>query len=66
MNPLINLLNLNIPIIQAPMAGIQDSRLAIAVSNTGALGSLPCAMLTLEQLHQELISIKNESKNCEN
>ncbi len=63
MNPLINLLNLNIPIIQAPMAGTQDSRLAIAVSNTGALGSLPCAMLTLEQLHQELISIKNESKN---
>lgn len=63
MNPLINLLNLNIPIIQAPMAGVQGSQLAIAVSNTGAMGSLPCAMLTLEQLHQELITIEHESNN---
>lgn len=63
MNPLINLLNLNIPIIQAPMAGVQGSQLAIAVSSAGAMGSLPCAMLTLEQLHQELITIEHESKN---
>jgi len=33
------------PIIQAPMAGVQGSALAVAVSNAGGLGSLPCAML---------------------
>jgi nitronate monooxygenase len=49
-----NLLNTSLPIIQAPMAGVQDSALAVAVSNAGGLGSLPCAMLTPQQLHQEL------------
>src|SRR5215218_8327457 len=27
------------------MAGVQDGRLAVAVSNAGGLGSLPCGML---------------------
>ena len=39
------LLGIEMPIIQAPMAGVQGSALAIAVSNAGGLGSLPCAML---------------------
>lgn len=47
-------LGLNLPIIQAPMAGVQTSALAIAVSRAGGLGSLPCAMLTLQALEQEL------------
>jgi len=34
------LLGIELPIIQAPMAGVQDSRLAVAVSNAGGLGSL--------------------------
>ena len=37
------------PIIQAPMAGVQGSAMAIAVSNAGGLGSLPCAMLEVER-----------------
>ena len=37
-------------LIQAPMAGAQDERLAAAVSNAGGLGSLPCAMLSLDGL----------------
>ena len=36
------------------MAGVQASALAIAVSNAGGLGSLPCAMLSLPALRQEL------------
>lgn len=36
------------------MAGSQGSALAIAVGQSGGLGSLPCAMLSLEQLHHEL------------
>ena len=33
----------DLPIIQAPMAGSSDAALAIAVSEAGGLGSLPCA-----------------------
>ena len=54
---LTELLGIELPIIQAPMAGVQSSALAIAVCNAGGLGSLPCAMLTLEGLHQELSAI---------
>jgi nitronate monooxygenase len=47
-----------LPIIQAPMAGVQVSALAIAVSNAGGLGSLPCAMLTPEGMKQELEAMR--------
>jgi len=39
---------INLPIIQAPMAGVQGGALTVAVSNAGGLGSLPCALLSLE------------------
>jgi nitronate monooxygenase len=39
------------------MAGVQDSALAIAVSNAGAMGSLPCAMLSADTLRRELTAI---------
>ncbi|XXQ67411.1 NAD(P)H-dependent flavin oxidoreductase [Neisseriaceae bacterium B1] len=45
---------LSVPLIQAPMAGAQDEKLAIAVAQAGGLGSLPAAMLTPEQLAQQL------------
>src|SRR6478735_3321683 len=48
---------IDLPIIQAPMAGVQDSRLAVAVSNAGGLGSLPCAMLGPDAMRKELASI---------
>ena len=48
------LLRLDQPLIQAPIAGVQDHRLAAAVSQAGALGSLPAAMLSPEALRQEL------------
>jgi nitronate monooxygenase len=50
-------LGIELPIIQAPMAGVQGSALAIAVSNAGGLGSLPCAMLTTDALRGELAAI---------
>jgi len=52
------LLGIELPIIQAPMAGVQGSALAIAVSNAGGLGSLPCAMLGLDAVRDELATIK--------
>ena len=56
-------LGIELPIIQAPMAGVQDSALAIAVSNAGGLGSLPCAMLDIETIRQEITAIKLRSSN---
>jgi len=52
------LLGIELPLIQAPMAGVQDSALAIAVSNAGGLGSLPCAMLGPEAMRAELTKIR--------
>jgi len=52
------LLGTELPIIQSPMAGVQGSALAIAVSNAGGLGSLPCAMLGLDAMRNELSAIK--------
>ena len=48
------LLGIRLPIIQAPMASVQGSALALAVSRAGAMGSLPCAMLSRQALHDEL------------
>jgi nitronate monooxygenase len=48
------LLGIEWPIIQAPMAGVQGSALAVAVSNAGGLGSLPCAMLSPDSMRSEL------------
>ncbi len=53
---------IELPIIQAPMAGVQASALAIAVSNAGGLGSLPCAMLTLDALRAELQAITAQTR----
>jgi nitronate monooxygenase len=52
------LLGIELPIIQAPMAGVQTSALAIAVSNAGGLGSLPCAMLDVDAMRKELAAIR--------
>jgi nitronate monooxygenase len=55
------LFGVELPIIQAPMAGVQGSALAIAVSNAGGLGSLPCAMLNLDGLRRELAAIRTQT-----
>jgi nitronate monooxygenase len=53
-----SLLNIDLPIIQSPMAGVQGSALAVAVCNVGAMGSLPAAMLSPGVLRQELATIR--------
>ena len=55
------LLGIDLPIIQAPMAGVQGSALAVAVSNAGGLGSLPCALLSIDQIRNELTAIKAQT-----
>jgi nitronate monooxygenase len=56
-----SLLGIELPIIQAPMAGVQGSPLAIAASAAGALGSLPCAMLSPDAMQKELTAIRTQT-----
>jgi len=55
--PLQQLLGIDLPLIQAPMAGVQNHALAAAVSNAGGLGSLPCALLDAAGLRAELTAL---------
>ena len=52
------LFGIALPILQAPMAGVQGSALAIAVSEAGGLGALPCAMLGPDAIRTELAAIR--------
>jgi nitronate monooxygenase len=58
---LAEILGIELPIIQAPMAGVQDSRLTIAVSSAGGLGSFPCAMLSPDAMRDELAAIRAQT-----
>src|SRR6476661_5170988 len=49
-----SLLGIELPVIQAPMAGVQDEALAIAVAEAGGLGSMPCALLDAARLESAL------------
>lgn len=55
------LLGMALPIIQAPMAGVQGSELALAVSHAGGLGSLPGAMLGPDALRAELTKLRAQT-----
>ncbi len=55
---LLELLKLDVPIIQAPMAGAMDWELVAAVSEAGGLGSLPCAMLSPDQVREQAQKIR--------
>jgi len=57
MSAITKLLGIDLPVIQAPMAGSQGSAMAIAVSNAGGLGSQPCAMLAPHGIARELAAI---------
>jgi len=51
---LIDLLRIEAPIVQAPMAGAHDQALAIAVAQGGGLGSLPSAMLSADKVREQV------------
>ena len=60
---LLDLLGIDVPLIQAPMAGANGSALAISVSEAGGLGSLPCAMLELQTARTEVAIIRQQTAN---
>jgi nitronate monooxygenase len=57
-NRLLDLFGIELPIIQAPMAGSATPEMVIAVSNAGGLGSLPSALYTETQLRVALETVR--------
>src|SRR5437762_2719400 len=51
---IIDLFKTEFPIVLAPMAGVMDAELAIAAAQGGALGSLPCAMISAEKAREQV------------
>jgi nitronate monooxygenase len=63
---LLQLLDIELPIVLAPMAGSGTVELTAAVSNAGGLGSLPCAILSTAQIADDsarLRTLTNHSFN---
>ncbi|AZF05569.1 nitronate monooxygenase family protein [Pseudomonas sp. R5-89-07] len=58
---ILDLLGIDLPIIQAPMAGATTTAMVIAASQAGALGSMPAAALSIEQLREALTVIRQAS-----
>ena len=50
------------PIVQAPMAGAGGVDLCVAAIEGGALGSIPCAMLSPEQLRSQVAEVRSRTK----
>src|SRR5437773_12025455 len=57
---LLELLKLEIPIVQAPMAGSDSVALARSVSSAGALGSLACALLSPDAVREAMRALRHE------
>jgi nitronate monooxygenase len=55
---ILDLFKTEFPIVLAPMAGIMDADLVIAAAQGGALGSLPCAMLSVEKAREQINIIR--------
>jgi nitronate monooxygenase len=55
---LLDLFKTEFPIVLAPMAGVMDADLVIAAAQGGALGSLPCAMLSTEKAREQVNIIR--------
>ena len=58
---IIDLLGIELPIIQAPMAVGTTTAMVIEASKAGALGSLPAAALSLAQLREALVTVREAS-----
>ena len=55
---LLDLFKTEFPIVLAPMAGIMDADLVIAAAQGGALGSLPCALISVEKAREQINIIR--------
>jgi nitronate monooxygenase len=56
----LDLVGVERPIVQAPMAGAGGVELCVAVMQGGALGSLPCGMLSPEQVRDQVRQVREQ------
>jgi nitronate monooxygenase len=59
MNELLEKIGIELPIIQAPMAGVSSPALAAAVSNAGGLGSIAVGAATPETAREMIREVRN-------
>lgn len=58
---LLDMLGIELPVIQAPMAGASGPGMAIAVCEAGGLGSLPCAMLDPAKARAHIAAVRQQT-----
>ena len=63
---LLTLLEIDAPIIQAPMAGVSTPEMAAAVSNAGALGSIGVGATTAPRAQQMIAAFRERSRRSLN
>src|ERR1700731_4571321 len=61
MHPFLHKLGIELPIIQAPMAGVSTPEMAAAVSNSGGLGSIGVGAVDAETARKMIASIRAAS-----
>src|ERR1700730_1169478 len=58
MDPFLRKLGIELPIIQAPMAGVSTPEMAAAVSNAGGLGSIGVGSVDAETTRQMIAAVR--------
>src|SRR5262245_12308689 len=59
---ILDLFGIEVPIVQAPMAGIATADLASAVATAGGLASLPCTLLSPHQMRTEIEAVRHTKR----
>jgi nitronate monooxygenase len=62
-NRLLRWLDVMFPVLQSPMAGSQDHRLAAAVASAGGLGAIPAAMLDAPAVAKQITLFRSLSSH---
>jgi nitronate monooxygenase len=63
---LLEILGIDLPIIQAPMAGVSSPELAAEVANAGALGSIGVGATDADGAHKMIVAVRERSKRSLN
>ena len=67
MNSFLRKLGIELPIIQAPMAGVSTPEMAAAVSNAGGLGSIGVGSVDSETTRQMMAAVRSmTARPCRN
>ena len=63
---ILDLLGIEVPIIQAPMARAVTAPMAVAVARAGGLASLPCALLSPDRVREEVKAFRCDTSSAIN